>query len=101
MDRKVKRAIIKICPEAKKAFKEGKDVYSFLASKIFDRPYIDCCPYELTNAEGCKYCENYSFAAQLRRTIAKLYVLFTLYPSVKLINEIDECYNELNDCIEG
>ncbi|MBO5712022.1 MAG: hypothetical protein J6R47_04215 [Acholeplasmatales bacterium] len=96
MDRKVKKAIIKICPEAKQAFKDGKDVYAFMASRIFNVPYEECCPYDLKNAEGYKYCENYSRATGLRRNIAKLYVLLILYPSIKLINEIDECYNELN-----
>ena len=97
MDRKVKKAIIKLCPEAKQAFKDGKDVYAFLASKIFDVPYIDCCPYELENEEGYKYCENYTLPADLRRKIAKSYVLFTLYPSVTLINDLQECYNRLKD----
>ena len=99
MDRKVKKAIIKICPEAKQVFKEGKDAYAFLASNIFNVPYEECSPYDLKNAEGYKYCENYSRVASFRRNIAKLYVLFTLYPSIKLINEIDECYNELNAMI--
>ena len=98
MDRKIKKASIKICPEAKQAFKDGKDAYAFLASKIFDVPYTECCPYDLKNAEGDIYCEKYSRAASFRRNIAKLYVLLTLYPSIKLINEIKECYNELNDC---
>lgn len=98
MDRKVKKAIMKICPEAKQVFKDRKDAYAFLASKIFEVPYEECCPYDLKDAEGYWYCEKYSRAASFRRNIAKLYVLLTLYPSIKLINEIYECYNELNSC---
>ena len=99
MDRKVKKTIIKICPEAKKAFKEGKDVYSFLASKIFEVPYEGCCPYDIKDENGYWRTENFTRSADFRRKIAKLYVLFTLYPSIKLIHDIDECYNELNSII--
>lgn len=97
MDRKVRKAIIKICPEAKQAFKDRKDVYAFLASKIFDVPYEVCCPYELKNSEGYKYCENFTLPADLRRKISKSYVLFMLYPSITLINDIQECYARLKN----
>ena len=97
MDRKVKKAVIKICPEAKKAFKDGKDVYAFLASIMFSVSDEECCPFDKIMLDGYKTFEEWNFIGDRYRKIAKSFVLFKLYPTVGLMQDINSLYKEVID----
>lgn len=77
---KIKRYLIRLDPEFKKVFKEKKDPYATLASKIFNVSYVECNPFEHYDNKKYKQCKSPTAQGQLYRNFAKLLVLAAVYP---------------------
>ncbi len=97
MNLKVKRYLMRLDPEFKVIFKQKKDPYAFLASRIFQVPYIECNPFEKVDEYGYQICEYPSYIGATRRRAAKFLVIGAVYPKRANIDMIINLFKEVED----
>lgn len=97
MNLKVRRYLMRLDPEFKVIFKQKKDPYAFLASRIFQVPYIECNPFEKVDEEGYKICECPSYIGATRRRAAKFLVIAALDPKHANIDVIINLFKEVQE----
>lgn len=89
---KIKHYLKQLDPEFKGIFKQKKDPYAFLASKIFRVPYEACSPFEFHNNKKIRTCKFPTAKGQHYRLYAKLMVMTAVYPKkTNLTDIINQC----------